>query len=462
MNDDDREKLALWRYALLGPLVSMRLEHGDLREQLRETGAKHYVHPFDGRLVQVSARTLETWYYRFHKDGLLGLAPKPRKDRGKARTLDPTLVELLIRAKREKPRRSIRRLIKILERAGRAEPGELSRSTVHRILKRAKISSRPPRESRRERRSFIFPHLGDLWVGDAKHGPRVLHEGRRRKSYAVNLIDCATRFIVGSRICLSEGAVAHEAVFKDALRTYGRPRAYYVDRGSAYMSGSLAKICADLDIHLIHTLPGDAEAKGVIERWQRTWGEEVLDELDDDEQQLELLELADLQSKHWAWVASDYHQRKHTTTERVPLEHMLAELEAGQLRTLPAGVDLDAVFLHRAQRKVRKNGTVRFWGRTLEVQAELVGETVELRWDPHESGPEPMPEVWREGGFVCDTVELNLLANASRKRKIIQAEVEPPLEPTGLDPLGDLEREHYGLGGLGAGLDDGENDGREP
>lgn len=439
MKDDDRTKLAMWRYAVLGPLVSMRLEHGDLRERLREAATNHYLHPLDGRLVKVSARTLEAWYYRYHKDGLSGLVPKQRKDRGQARTLDPALVELIIRVKQEKPRRSIRRIIKILERARKAEPGQLSRSTVHRILARAGVSARPPRESPRERRSFILEHLGDLWVGDVKHGPRVLHEERRRKSYAINLIDCATRFIVGSRICLSESAVAHEGLLKEALRTYGRPRAYYVDRGAAYKSGSLAKICADLGIHLIHTLPGDAEAKGVIERWQQTWGAEVLDELPD-----EPLELADLQSKHWAWVAREYHQREHDTTKRVPLEHMLTELEAGHLRELPSGINLDEVFLHRADRKVRKNGTVRFGGRMLEVLAELVGQHVELRWDPNE--PEVLPRVWRDGVFVCDTVELNLLANASRKRKVIEPPVEPAVEPTGIDPLGDLEREHYGLG----------------
>jgi putative transposase len=440
MDEDDRQKLALWRYAILGPLVSMRLEHGDLRERLNEAAVNYYEHPFDRRLVRVSARTLETWYYRYHESGLAGLASKPRKDRGQPRELDPELVSLIIRAKRERPRRSIRRIIKMLERARRAEPGELSRSTVHRILVRAGVSGRPARTPKRERRSFILEHLGDLWVGDVKHGPRVIHERRRRKSYAINLIDCATRFIVGSRICLSEGAVTHEGVLKEALRTYGRPRAYYVDRGAAYKSNSLAKICADLGIQLIHTLPGDAEAKGVIERWQRTWGEEVLDELPE-----EPLELADLQSKHWAWIARDYHEREHETTERAPLEHMLTELEQGHLRELPAGVDLDQVFWHRAQRKVRKNGTVRFLGRMLEVQAELVGQQVELRWDPNES--QQLPQVWRDGGFVCDTVELDLLANASRERRVLQPASEPPCEPTGIDPLADLEREHYGHSG---------------
>ena len=433
MNDDDRRKLGLWRYAILGPLVSMRLEHGDLRERLAEAALGQYVHPLDGRFVSLSARTLETWYYRYHEHGLEGLLPKPREDRGRSRVLDPELVELIIRVKRERPRRSLRRIIKILERAGRVPQGQLRLSTVHRVLARAGLSARPSREPKRERRSFILEHFGDLWVGDAKHGPRVILDGRVRKSYAINLIDCATRYIVGSQICPSEGAVAHEGLLKQALRTYGRPRAYYVDGGSAYKSGSLINICADLGIHLIHTLPRDAEAKGVIERWQQTWGAEVLDELPD-----ELLELAQFQSKHWAWITCEYHQREHETTKRRPLEHMLAELEAGHSSELPTDLDLDEVFLHRAKRLVRKNGTVRFAGRMLEVQAELVGQHVELRWDPNE--PHALPRVWRDGVFICDTVELNLLANASRKRKRIEPPAEPELEPTG------LERELYGVG----------------
>lgn len=437
MNDDERQKLALWRYAILGPLVSVRLMHGDLRGLFTELAARHYEHPISAQLVQVSARTLETWYYRYHSQGLAGLSPRPRKDRGQARTLDPELVSLIIRAKREKPRRSIRRLIRILERARKVKPGELSRSTVHRILVRAGVSGRPPRQVRKERRSFIVEHAGDLWVGDVKHGPKVLHEGRPRKSYSVNIIDCATRFVVASRICLSESAVAHEGVLKEALRTYGRPRTYYVDRGAAYKSNSLGQICADLGIYRQLTLPRDPEPKGVIERWQQTWGAEFLDELPDTP-----LELADLQAKHWAWLARDYHGRKHETTGRLPLEHMLEEVEAGQLRELPQGLNLDRVFWHRAERKVRKTGTVRFCGRMLEVQAELVGKRVELRWDPNEA--EPYPQVWLDGSFVCDTVELDLLANASRKRRVLQPNVEAPVEATGLDPLGDVEREHFG------------------
>ena len=78
------------------------------------------------------------------------------------------------------------------------------------------------------------------------------------------------------------------------------------------------------------------------------------------------------------------------------------------------------------------------------LRGSPLGETIELRWDPNE--PDVLPQVWRDGAVVCGTVELDLLANASRKRKVIQPPPTPELEPTGIDVLGDLEREHYGRG----------------
>ena len=436
MKEETRRQIAVWRYGILGPLVSAELERGDLGTLLELAAMRTYIHP-SGRRVRVSARTIETWYYRHKKHGLRGLEPQTRKDAGCRRKLDDELCALIVRAKKEKPGRSIRWLIRILERARKVRPGELSTSTVHRILKAAGVSTRP--RKRRERRSFLVAHAGDLWVGDVMHGPLALVDERKRKTYLINILDAATRSLVASRFCLSEDATAHEGVLKEALRIYGRPRTYYVDRGAAYVAESLRVICAELGIHLLHTQPRDCEAKGSVERLHKTWRAEVGVELPD-----EALPLAELEAKHWAWLSREYHARVHSTTKRKPLEHLLAEAEAGHLRPLARGLDLDAVFMHRTKRKVRKDGTVSLEGRRLEVQAELVGSTVELRWDPHAT--RPRPTVWRDGSFVCDTVELDLLANATRKRER-EVDEPAPVEPTGLEPLEDLEREHYGNAG---------------
>lgn len=435
MQDETKRAIALWRFGVLGPLVSARLEHGDRQQYFQEAAQRVHQQP-DGKRVQLSARTIASWYYRYLSGGLDALSPQDRSDRGQSRSIPPETADLVLRAKREKPRRSIRRIIRMLERARVIAPGELSRSSVHRLLQSEGISRRPVRGPSAERRSFITEHAGDLWVGDALHLHRkvVGPSGKLCKAYLLSEIDCATRFLAHSYFALSEGAVAHEYGFRQAVAKYGRPRSYYVDHGSAYIADSLKAICGELGIWLRLAGVGDASAKGVIEKWHRTWREEVEDELGD-----RPLTLDELNAIHWAWIGSEYHARRHDTTGRVPREHWLEEV--GHLRALDPSKQLDDIFLHRERRKVRKDGTVRFGGRLLEVRAELTERWVELRFDPTDR--DALPRVFVGDRFFCDTVVLDRVRNASRLRRRNLGEPDPQVEPTGLDPLGLIVREHY-------------------
>jgi transposase InsO family protein len=434
MKHDDKQAIALWRLGVLGPLTSARLEHGDRRRFFIEAASRVHEQP-DGTRVEISARTIEDWYYAWRQGGFRALFPEDREDRGKSRAIPAEVAEHVLRAKRERPRRSIRRIIRMLERAGIVRTGELARSTVHRLLQAHGVSARPLRGPATERRSFLPEHAGELWVGDALHGPpAITPEGKVRKAYLLSQIDGATRYIVHSYFAFSEGAAPQEYGFKQAILKHGLPRTYYVDLGSAYIADSLVLICAELGIRLLHTGVQDCEAKGVIERWHRTWREEVGDELPE-----QPLPIAELNAKHWAWLAAEYHARKHDTTGRSPREHWLSETE--HLRLVPRHKNLDEVFLQRERRHVRKDGTVRFRGRLLEVRPELVGREVELRFDPGDD--DACPRVFVEDRFVCDSSPLDRVRNASRRRRRLHGEAAPDAEPSGLDPLALIEQEHY-------------------
>lgn len=438
MDDNERRAIALFRFGVLGPLVSARLDHGDRAAYFAEAAVRSHILPTDGRVVRLSPRTIEAWYYLYKRGGFDALMPEPRSDKGTSRAIRADVAELIVRAKREKPRRSIRRIIRMLERAGAVARGELTKATVHRLLAAQKISARPVRGASAERRSFIAEHAGDLVVGDAlrPRSPVIAPDGKLRKVILFSQIDNATRAVLQSYFAVTDGenAAAQEYGFKQALLKYGLFRAYYVDRGPAYIAQSLRDICAELGIHLVHAGPGDAEAKGSIERWHRTWREEVEDELPDHP-----LTLADLNAKHWAWLGAEYHARKHETTGRVPRDHLLAE--AGEFRAIPRDKDLDAIFLHRETRKVRKDGTVRWRGGYLEVRAELTRQTVELRFDPQDDSA--LPRVFIDDTFFCDTVPLDRLRNMDRRRRRIAGDPEPLAKPSGFDPLALIEDEHY-------------------
>ena len=436
MDEEDRQQLALFRICVLGPLVGARLEHGELVELCRAAAARTWELP-GGAIIEVSARTIEDWYYAYQRGGFAALHPRRRSDADKPRAISEELGQLILRLKREKPRRSVKRIIRALERAKKVERGALTKSTVHRLLKVHGASRRPLRGPGAERRSFIHEFAGDLWVGDALHidRPVIDDSGRERKAILLSQIDSATRYLPHSYIALGAGesSILQEYGLKQALLAHGRPRAYYVDKGAAYTAHSLRAICAQLTIRLLHTQTKDPEAKGVIERWHRTWREEVEDELPDGP-----IQLADLVAKHDAWLSVEYHARIHDTTGRVPRELWLEQVE--HLRPLPAGVSLDEVFLHRAKRKVRKDGTVRFDGRLLEVRAELTGQRVELRFDPLRK--DALPRVFINNHFVCDTVPLDRIANAHRVRRRDVGAPTTALQPSGLDPLALIQAEH--------------------
>jgi putative transposase len=133
MNDEDKRALALWRLGVLGPLMSARLDHGDRRAYFEQAAARTHQKP-DGRLVRLSARTIEAWFYACRLGGFDALMPQVRSDRHTTRAIGPEIADMLVRTKREKPRRSIRRIIRMLERAVVVGPKELSRSSVHRLL----------------------------------------------------------------------------------------------------------------------------------------------------------------------------------------------------------------------------------------------------------------------------------------------------------------------------------------
>ena len=432
MNEDTKLRIALWRFSLLGPLVSARREHGDLRRLFEEAAARTYESP-DGRMVRIKVRTFEDWYYSYKSGGLKALEPRDRSDKGKTRAIETELASLILAAKRERPRRSIRRIIKILVRAKKARPRELTRSSVHRLLQAHGVSERPPRHLS-ERRSFRMPFPGDLWMGDVMHGPPVwTSDGRERKAYLHLFIDSATRFVTGCAFRLGETAADLEAVLRDALLAHGVPRTLYVDRGAAQTSLSLRVICAELGIRLLHCKPYDPAAKGSVERIFRTLRDELLDEVEG-----KTLELGELNGLLWSWLSVEYHRRLHDGTGEVPHTAWLAGAEA--LRQAPRGEELARIFLHRQRRRVRKDGTVKFEGRLLEVRGELSGRWVELRFEPHSK--DRRPQVFVDGKFYCDTADQDLIWNSRRRRRLLAKEEKPAEVTTGLDPLGDIQKEH--------------------
>jgi len=103
--DARAEKIALFRYALIAPLVLEVLPRGELTRRAEEIAARKYEVPYSER-TSLSVDTLLDWALRYRRGGFPALAPKPRCDRGQPRVVPPQLAELIERLKRENPHRT--------------------------------------------------------------------------------------------------------------------------------------------------------------------------------------------------------------------------------------------------------------------------------------------------------------------------------------------------------------------
>lgn len=165
------------------------------------------------------------------------------------------------------------------------------------------------------------------------------------------------------------------------------------------------------------------DSKGKLERWHRTLRDQFLSELDG----RWLIELGELNARLWAWTETIYHKTAHAGLSGLtPLARYQRDL--AHIRLLdPLGAKLDAIFHHRIERLVRKDGTVSYRGRFFEVPYELVGKMVRLVVDPH---TRTAVSVEDEAGTSLGAVSpLDALANRHRARRRSTATAAEPCTP---------------------------------
>ncbi len=430
---------ALFRLSVLGPLVSReRLERGELKGLVRELATREYDIP-GSRHSRLSEKTIEAWYYAWRRGELEALTPQPRSDRGRSK-LAPAVQAAIIQAKRENPRRSINQIRRLLEHSGQVAKGELSRSSVHRLLKSHGLSRMSGSSSEpQERRAYVAEHAGAIWYGDVMHGPRVPVAKRLRKVYLVSLMDDASRLIAHSAFRPGETALDIEGVLKQAVLKRGRPSRMVLDNGAAYRAKTLQGICARLGIHLIYCRPYQPEAKGKLERWHRTFRDQFLSELDP----TQIRDLDDLNARLWAWCEQVYHHTPHAgLAGHTPLARYQQDLP--RIRTLGTlAARLDELFYHRITRKVRKDATVSYQGKRFEVPYELARQRVQLVVDPHTEQVLGVEDA--NGQSLGAATPLDAMANAHRARRQPTPIPSEPHAPTGLNAVEQAYRAYHVL-----------------
>jgi putative transposase len=410
MNEAQRE-IALFRYSLIREASDDSLTIRQRGQMVRTLATRDHVGPH-GHQVRVARGTIDRWIRAYRADGFDALAPVSRI--GEPVT-DKRLLDLVEALKREIPRRTGAQIAQIIRTAEGDGPSE---RTIQRHLARLGLTSRPDGSAPQAFGRFEAAAPGDLWTGDALHGPTI----GGRKTYLFAFIDDHSRALVGYRWGLSEDTVRLEAAFRAALASRGVPRCCYVDNGSAYVSKQLQRACAVLGVRLIHSKPGRPQGRGKIERVFSTVRMQFLVEIEAKPP----ADLAELNRLFSAWVETVYHRRQHSETGETPIDRLLA---AGP-PALPTEPMLREAFLWSEVRTVTKTATVSLHSNSFEVDSALVGSRVEVVFDPFDLAT---VEIRFQGRSMGQGIPVVIGRHSHPQAR---PEATPAPAPTGIDYLG--------------------------
>lgn len=346
-----------------------------------------------------SASTLESWYYAYQMQGFEALQRQPRKDKGTRKALSPEVCQALLDLRRQYPELKIKVLVRQLVEKGVLQPGTFSLPSVYRFfaahqMDAHSIKHNPPPPGSGPTKAFECPLANDLWMTDMMFGPSLkLASGQVVHTRLFALLDDCSRLIPHAQYYDSEKLWCFLDCLRQGLARRGFPEKLYSDQGKIFTSYHLQIVCANLKVRLCHAKPFAAWSKGKIERWFRTLQQDFEARLVIDPAHT----LDELNQRLWCWIEGEYHQRPHSALNGQTPAQRFAQ-RALHLRTADSDTDWEALFLSRAQRRVRLDATVSVQGHLWEVPVHLRGRIIELRFNPFDWR---RVEIWHEDKYVA-------------------------------------------------------------
>jgi len=374
--DDRRRQIALFRKRVLDELDGLELVRGELTARVAELEKREWQPP-NGRQRSFTARTIWSWWSAYKCGGLAGLVPQSR--RTVPREVTPDILAAAVRARSEVPTRSTRTLIDVLEKQQLVPLGKLKRSTLDRHLEAAGASRRRLKTlGNKVYTRLLFEHPNDFWVGDYHEAP-ILWVPAHHSYRTIHLsafVDHYSKVVPHAQWYDNERVGTLEDTFKKAVLKRGLSVKVYVDRGAAFRSDDFGFACVHLDVRRVHSKPYAKEARGLIERFNRT----IVEGFEPEVRAARIDNIDRINLLFEAWLEERYHLVPHGTTGAPPLDRFA---QPGFTPRFPDPVLLQDVFRMRVKRKVHpKTATVEVDGIAFQCESFLRGRWVRVFYDP--------------------------------------------------------------------------------
>ncbi len=405
MDREKQEKIALFRYGIIFPLLDERLQWGDKSRIIDEICATEHTIPYSRRRT-ISKPTIYDWLRAYgRKQRIEDLYPAERKDKGHHRNLSKETELALRQFREEHPHDKLTTLVKKAVMQGVIMPDEsVNMSTVYRMFKGYTREKRA--HAAKDMRRFAMEFCNECWMLDTMSGPKIqiTVSGRQRvvRSKLWALIDDKSRLVPYAQFYRDETAESLIDCLMKAFSSRGLPRKIFTDNGAAMRDHRLKLGCATLQVQLSYAKAYSPASKAKIERYFSTVRMQFLPTL-----QTEPLDLYDL-NRAWQVYLQHYNTRFHRGINMSPLECYLKEVEAVR----PAPQNLASYFRAREERKVSLARTISLKNRLYEVPLGYAGLSLELRFSDLDH-----VEAFYEGKSIGELRHCDQIANARAQRR---------------------------------------------
>jgi putative transposase len=148
---------------------------------------------------------------------------------------------------------------------------------VHRVYCAMNLNQKRRGKKRvptRERQSMVvIARPNAVWAIDFMHDR--LYDGRAFRTF--NVIDEANRGALGIEAAISIPTARVIRVLEQLIEVHGKPSALRCDNGPEFTSQLFMDWCRERDIEILYIQPGKPDQNAFIERFNRTYRNEVLD-----------------------------------------------------------------------------------------------------------------------------------------------------------------------------------------
>lgn len=400
--------IALFRYAVIAPLVTGTLEDGLSETEFFERAAsKVYENP-KGEDIKISKYTIRRWYKIYKSEGFDGLKPKVRSDRSKYRKVDDDIISQVTYLIKEYPRLPATLIYQRLKDNGTISTSELSLSTINRVVNKLKEDNGVIKN--KDMRRYERKHINEVWCGDSSVGPYLKVNGKKERTYIIALIDDASRYIVGIDIFFNDNFVNLMGVMKSAVRKNGKPKLFNFDNGSNYRCGQMTLLGARMGSVLNYCAVKTPTSKAKIERWFKTMKDHWMAGLNMNDYK----SIDELRESLMKYVQS-YNQTIHQSLNgKTPQDRFFEE---SALITRFDDESIDKIFLLEIERKVSNDNVIVIDQKEYEVNYKYAGQKLLLRYSPDLS---QIYVVDRETNQLEEIHLLDKKANSTIKREKVK------------------------------------------